>query len=580
MKPQRECKITSERLNKGREMSEFEKYSAERKALVERGDVPDWYTTQGYIMFKRKYSWQDETVKEALYRVSSQLSNHVLDKYPEAQEKFYELMWSGKLAPSTPVLCNVGTNRGQPVSCSGSYVGDSIDSFYTSYHEAAMLSQAGYGTSSYLSGIRSRGSKIASGGEADGIVPVFDSFVDTVTKISQGNNRRGNWAGYVDMDSEDFWEMAGYLQKHPADANVGWVFTNDFIHKLQNKNREAVSRYSKVSYIRARSGKGYIWKVDAANELAPIPIKQSGISIKASNLCTEIALPQDEEHTFSCVLSSLNLTHWDDFTYSDVFYSILFLDCVVEEMLAEARGKPGFEKIVRFTEKSRALGLGALGFHSYLQSKMLPWESMEVYLLNGTIFKQIQEWALAATRTLGLELGEPEWCKGTGQRNATVMAIAPNTSSALLCGGVSQGIEPVVANAYNQGTAAGEMTRMNPHFVQLCKDKGIFSLELMRDIAINHNGSVQHLEELSDLEKEVFKTAYELNQFSLVRMAGARQHFIDQAQSLNLFFDTDERYISEVIKEALLNPYIKSLYYQRSLRGIKASKGECEVCSG
>ena len=561
-------------------MSEFEKESAKRKAAVAHGEVPDWYTTQGYIMFNRKYAYKNETVKQAFWRVAAQLSRHVYKSYPQAGKHFFDLMWSGKLAPSTPVLCNVGTSRGHPVSCSGSYIGDSIDGFYKAYHEEAMLSKTGYGTSSYLGDIRARGSAISSGGESDGVVPVFDSCIDVVNKVSQGNNRRGNWAGYLEVDHEDFWELAGYVQKNPGDANVGWIFTKKFIDRLSQRDVDAVKRYNKVMYLRSRTGKGYIWKVDTANELAPVAIKESGIPIRASNLCSEIALPQDDKHTFSCVLSSLNLAKFDDISPSDIFYSILFLDCVVSEMLMVSQDTPGMENIRRFTEKSRALGLGTLGFHSYLQSKMIPMESMEAHLLNNKIFKYIWTHAQSASFHIGQKLGVPEWCEKTQMRNATLMAIAPNTSSALLCGGMSQGIEPVVANAYNQGTAAGEMTRMNPYFVQLAKDKGKFDVELMRDIAVNHNGSVQHLDWLSDHEKEVFKTAYEINQFTLVRMASARQRYIDQAQSLNLFFDTDERYISEVTKEALLDPRIKSLYYQRSLRGIKASKGECVVCEG
>lgn len=249
----------------------------------------------------------------------------------------------------------------------------------------------------------------------------------------------------------------------------------------------------------------------------------------------------------------------------------------------KAKGQPGFERIVRFTEKSRALGLGALGFHSYLQSHMIGIEELEAQFLNQRIFKTIHEEALKATQWLGEKLGEPEWCKGTGRRNTTLEACAPNMSSALLCGGMSQGIEPLVANAYQQGTAAGEMTRMNPYFVELAKKKGKYSEALMRDLAINYDGSVQHLDWLTKHEKLVFKTAFEINQHVIVRLASQRQQYIEQGQSLNLFFTSDEEYIAEVTKEALLDPNIKGLYYQRSLRGVKGSKGdndECVSCSG
>lgn len=566
-------------------VSEFERLSEARKEAVKRGAVPEWYTTQGYMLFNRKYSeYEGQTVADRFINIASSLaevgeqmgagSRHHLEK------RFYDLMWSGKLAPSTPVLCNVGTNRGHAVSCSGGMVGDSISDFYTSGHEAALLSKYGYGTSAYLGGIRSRGSVIASGGTADGVVPVFDTMVDIANKVSQGNNRRGSWAGYLEVDHEDFYELAGYVQKNPGDANVGWIFTDAFIDRLKAGDEEAVARFNRVMLLRARTGKGYIWKSDVANRLAPLAIKNSGISIKASNLCSEIALPQDEEHTFSCVLSSLNLTQWESITEEDVYYMMLFLDCVVELMLHQTKGLKGFDNIRRFTKKARALGLGTLGFHSYLQSKMLPFDCLESQILNAKIFSKLNDWGLKANKKLGALLGEPEWCKGLGLRNATMFAIAPNTSSALLCGGVSQGIEPVVANAFNQGTAAGEMTRMNPYFVQLCKDKNVYSLELMEDIAMNYSGSVQHLEWLTPEEKLVFRTAYEIDQMSLVSMAAERQKYIDQGQSLNLFCDTDEHQIARVTKEALLNPNIKALYYQRSLRGVKGSTGECVACEG
>lgn len=561
-------------------MNEFEKYSEERKKLVESGEVPEWYITQGWIMFKRKYaSYEGETVRGAFERVAKTLSKHV-PELKEAESKFFDILWKGHLAPSTPVICNVGTNKGHPVSCSGGYFDDSVDSFYINHHENAMLSKYGYGTSSYLGDIRSRGSSISIGGNADGVVPVFDTAVDVARKVSQGSSRRGSWAGYLPVDHDDFEELCGYILKNPGSANVGWCFSDEFIERLQNGDKEAIARWNKVLYIRARTGKGYIWKTDTVNRLAPQSIKNSGITIKGSNLCSEIALPQDKDHTFSCVLSSLNLSKWDEFDKDTIYWSIVFLDCVVSEMIDKAKGQSGFDRIVRFTEKSRALGLGTLGFHSYLQKNNIAFEELRAQYVNDEIFKTINTEATRASKHLAELYGEPLWCEGTGQRNATLMAVAPNTSSALLCGGQSQGIEPYVANAYNQNTSAGEMVRMNPSFVNLAKDKGKYSDKLMEDIAINYEGSVQHLDWLTDHEKLVFKTAYEIDQSVIVRLASLRQKYIDQGQSLNLFFGTNEKYIAEVTKQAILDPNIKGLYYQRSLRNVRASKGECVACEG
>lgn len=562
--------------------SEFEKISLRRKQLQAEGEVPSWYTTQSLIMFERKYAYKGETVRGAFERIANTLCEHYTDNIELARKKFFEIMWEGFLAPSTPVMCNTGTDRGLVVSCAGSYVDDSIYGFYDTALEVAVLSQEGFGTSTYLGDVRPRGSAISRGGHADGVVNVFDTYSDVTAKVSQGNNRRGQCGNYLPLDHGDFWELAGYILKNPASANIGWMLSGEVISLLQRGDEEMVKRYNRVMYLRARTGKGYIWKPDTANRLSPQAIKNSGIPIKASNLCVEIALPQDIDHTFTCVLSSLNLTRWDDFKRDTIFWSVAFLDCVVSEMLKQAKDIRGLEKAVRFTEKSRALGLGALGFHSYLQSKMIPFDGLHAHIYNNVIFSEIEKKSLAATKKLGNIYGVPEWCEGTGQRNATVNAIAPNMSSAVLAGGVSQGIEPMVSNCFNQKTAAGELTRMNPMLVSLMKERGVYSLEVMDDLAMNYDGSVQHVDWLSDFEKSVFKTAYEMNQMSIVRMASYRQRRVDQGQSLNLFFraDEDEVVISEVHKEAILDPFVKGLYYLRSGRGMKASTGECVACEG
>lgn len=559
----------------------FEDLSAERKRLQSEGELPEWYTTQSWIMFKRKYAYESETVKGAFERIAKHLAQYSI--HEDAFQKFFDLMWTGKLSPSTPVFCNTGTDRGMPVSCSGNFVGDSIEEFYYTNAEMAVLSKNGFGTSSYLGAVRPRGAKInSSGGEADGVVPLFDTYVDTKDKISQGSNRRGSWAGYLNVSHPDFWELIGYLQKNPASANIGWVYEKADLEALQSGDEEAIRRWNEVLYMRCRTGKGYMWKNWVANETAPHAIQNSGISIKASNLCSEISLPADSEHTYTCILSSLNLAKWDDITDDDIKWSIRFLDAVCDDFLRMAKGKRFMERTVRFTEKARALGLGAMGFHTYLQSKMIAFESAEAHMVNNQIFSHIKKCATEASTELGTEMGVPEWCEGTGQRNATLMTVAPNMSSALLCGGVSQGIEPIVCNAYIQQTAGGDFVRSNPKFIEVAKSKGMYSDELMNDLAINYNGSVQHLEWLTDEEKLVFRTAYEINQHAIIRLASARQRYIDQAQSVNLFFsaDEDERVIAEVHKEFLEDPRLKSLYYLRSERGVKASTGECVACSG
>lgn len=562
--------------------SQFEKISARRKQLQASGEVPEWYTTQSLIMFERKYSFKGETPRQAFQRIADTLSKHYTEDVELARHKFFDIVWKGFLAPSTPVMCNAGTNRGLVVSCAGSYVDDSIYGFYDTNKEIAVLSQEGFGTSSYLGDIRPRGSSISRGGEADGVVNVLDTFTDTTSKVSQGNNRRGQCGNYLPIDHPDFWEVCGYILKNPASANIGWMFSAEVISKLEMGDEELIKRWCEVMYVRARTGKGYFWKPDTANRLAPQAIKNSNIEIKASNLCCEIALPQDKDHTFTCVLSSLNLSKYDEYEEDTIFWAIAFLDCVVSEMLDQAEKIKGLEKAVNFTKKSRALGLGTLGWHSYLQNKMLPFDGLHAHILNNKIFKDISEQSTKASLKLGEIYGVPEWCRGTGMRNATTNAIAPNMSSAELAGSMSQGIEPFVSNCFNKQSAAGELTRMNPKLISLMKQRGVYSLELMDDLATNWSGSVQHVDWLSAEEKKVFKTAYEMSQIALVRQASMRQRFIDQGQSLNLFFsaDEDEEVIAEIHKTALLDPYIKGLYYLRSERGVKASTGECTNCEG
>jgi len=297
--------------------------------------------------------------------------------------------------------------------------------------------------------------------------------------------------------------------------------------------------------------------------------------------CTEITLFSDEDHTFSCVLSSMNASLYDEWKDTDaVFNATVFLDCVNQDLIEIGKNTKGMERVVRFAEKSRALGLGLLGFHTYLQDHLIAFESLEANFKNVEIFKHLDAESKRASEWMAKEFGEPEWCKGYGVRNTHRIAVAPNLSSALICGSVSQGIEPIYKNAYVQNTAAGKMDRVNPSLLTLMKKINVYSEETVKDI-ISNNGSVQHVDWLTDEEKIVFKTAFEINQHSIIRLASTRQKYIDQAQSINLFFsaDEDEEYISEVHKAAFKDPYIKSLYYIRSETGVNVSK-ECLSCHG
>lgn len=559
----------------------YNSLSKERKKLQEEGLVPLWYTTAGYQMFKAKYLYNSDTsVRGQFERIAKSAASHVLKQYPTAETKFFELLWNGWLSPSTPVLANMGTDRGMPVSCSGTVVEDSIDGFYSNLHEVAMLSKNGFGTASDLSSIRPRGTDISIGGKSSGVIPVIREHVMVSRNVSQGSQRRGAWAAYLDIEHGDFEEVINLLIKEPDDLNIGWVVKQTFIDRLNSGDISATDRFSKAMKVKMVTGKGYFCFTDKANLNRPQMYVDKGMSVAAYQLCCEITLYNDAEHSYTCVLSSMNAFKYDEWRNTDaVFWATVFLDCVASEFVAKATGKPGLQKAVRFTEKSRALGLGVCGLHSLFQSKMIPFESYDAHMLSQEIQSHIFTNAKVATKDMAQKLGEPEWCKGYGVRNTHLLAIAPTKSTALLMGGVSEGINPDPAMVFTQDTAAGEMNRMTPVLLELMKQKGKYTKKIIQDLT-DKQGSVQHVDWLSHEEKQVFKTAFEINQKAVLRMAAARGKYLDQWQSLNLFFGADEdpAWIAEVHQEAFNDPAILGLYYVYTQAGVQASKEACEAC--
>ena len=565
------------------ELSIYDELGEERKQLQEDGLLPNWVTTAAWQMLKENYLTKEYPDLRSVY---TRVARHAAQYTPTPvywEKRFFDLFWCGYLAASTPVLSNMGTGVGCPVSCSGNFVPDSVYSFYGSQQENAVLSKNGFGTSSYLGSIRPRGAKIKGmKGSASGVLPVFKDFVQMSRDISQGSQRRGAWDGYIEIDHGDFFELVNYINKNPDDANIGWNISDAFITRLEAGDKDAIDRYQKALKLKMITGKGYFNFIDKINRQRPQMYKDKSLEIKASNLCNEIHLTSDEDHTFSCVLSSMNASLFDKWKDTDaVFVATVFLDCVNQDLIEIGKQTKGMEKVVRFAEKSRALGLGMLGFHTYLQDHMIAFESMNAHYKNIEIFKHLHDETLRASEWMAKEMGEPFWCKGYGVRNTHRIAIAPNLSSALICGSVSQGIEPIYKNAYVQNTAAGKVDRVNPSLLMVMKERNIYSEETVKDI-ISHNGSVQHVDWLNDEEKTVFKTAFEINQMVILRLASARQKYIDQGQSINLFFSSDEseEYISEVHKTAFLDPNIKGLYYIRSESGVNINKESCIACHG
>lgn len=571
----------------------YEKLSAERKQGQIDGTIPAWMTTAGYQMFKQKYLYEADNPRKQFRRIADTAAKHAPKTWPGRVEgignldgetywagRFFDVLWNGWVACSTPVLANMGTNRGCPVSCAGSVVDDSIEGFYDAYREVVILTKQGFGTASDLSSIRPRGSKISVGGKASGVLPVIKHFVQDMMDVAQGTARRGAWAGYLDIEHGDFWEVVQYLEEQPDGLNLGWIITDKFVSKLQKGNKEATKRYQRALKAKMIFGKGYFFFVDKVNRHRPQMYKDLGLMVKASQLCTEIFLHSDLEHTYTCVLAWMNLAKADEWKNTDAaFVATVFLDCVVSEFIEQASKINGMEKAVASTVKGRAIGLGAGGFHTYLQEHGMEFGGIDAHMFNASIFKHIDEQSLKASQWLAKELGEPEWCKGYGLRFTHRMAVAPTKSTALIYGGISEGINPDVAMSFTQLTAAGEVDRVNPTLLKVIKAKGLDVEKCIRD-TVQSQGSVQHVDWLTDEEKRVFKTAFEINQRDILRLAAARQKYIDQGVSLNLFFagNADEKLISEIHQEAFLNEEILSLYYVYSSRGVVSSSSECISC--
>ncbi len=559
--------------------NKYDLLSEERKKMQAEGTMPEFFSTGSWQMFRAKYLYEASSVKEQYQRIAKTAARHMPNPI-EWENKFFNLLWRGWLSCSTPVLANMGTNRGLPVSCSGQYVGDSVLEFYKNYMEAAILTKYGFGTSGYLGDIRPRGAPISIGGTASGMLPVFKRFIQDMRDVAQGTARRGSFAAYIPPMHGDFDEVVHFIESNPDDANLGWTIKDDFIALLESGDKEAIRRYQKMMKMKMVTGKGYFHFVDKVNRRRPQAYINNNLNVKASNLCSEIELFSDKDHTYTCVLSSMNISKYDEWKDTDAaFESTVFLHCVALEFIDKAQHIEGLEKAVRATRKGMALGLGACGYHTYLQMNMIPFESFEAHSFNNIVFKSISEKATKASQWLATVFGEPEWCKGTGKANTHVMAIAPTKSTALLMGGISEGINPDPAMTFTQLTAAGEVDRANPILLALMKKKGVYDKKHMQEL-VDSFGSVQGVDWLSEEEKAVFKTAFEINQEAILRKASSRQQWIDQGQSVNLFFSANEEesYISMIHEKAFKDENIHALYYTYSKSGVIGSRGECEAC--
>ena len=516
---------------------------------------------------------------------------------PGFAEKFYYYMSEGFYSLASPVWSNFGKERGLPISCFGSHIDDDIGNILYTQSEVGMMSKLGGGTSGYFGKIRHRGAAIKNNGEASGAVHIMRLFESMVDVVSQGSVRRGRFSPYLPIDHEDIMEFLeiGTEGNPIQELTHGVTVTNKWMQEMIDGDVEKRTVWAKVLQSRGEMGYPYIFFTDNANNGAADVYKDKKLPIYASNLCTEIMLPSDHNWSFVCVLSSINLLHYDKWKDTDAVETMIyFLDAVITEFLEKLDSYKNsdnredqqtflfMERAYNFAKENRALGMGTLGWHSLLQSKMLPFDSQKSYDLNSEVFKNLKEHSYKASEHLAQKFGEPELLKGYGRRNTTLNAIAPTTSSAFILGQVSQGIEPIWSNIYVKDIAKIKTTIKNPFLIKLLKEKGMDSPEVWKDIR-DKDGSVQHLDFLSENEKDVFKTYSEIDQLVIIYQAANRQNYIDQGQSLNIIVhpDTTTKDVNKIHVTAW-KLGLKSLYYQHSMNAAQKfkQKKDCESCEG
>jgi ribonucleoside-diphosphate reductase alpha chain len=557
----------------------------------ERGkDYPEYFDEVSLSTISKGYLLPGETPKKAYRRVAHAVATRL--NRPDLENKFFKYIWNGWIGLASPVLSNTGTDRGLPISCFGIDTPDSIRGIGLTNAELMRLTSYGGGVGISLSRIRGRGANITGNGRSEGVVPWAKIYDSTIIATNQGSVRRGAASVNLDISHPDIKEFL-QIRRPKGDPNRQClnlhqcvVVDDAFMKRLNDRDSEAMSLWLEILKSRVETGEPYIMFKDNINKDNPLAYRMNNLDVSMTNICTEITLHTDEEHSFICCLSSLNLAKYDEWKDTDVVEtSIYFLDGVMEEFIQKTNGKESMIRSHRHAKKGRALGLGVMGWHTFLQQKNLPFNSIASTAWTHTIFSQIKMQAEAASRKMAMEYGEPLWCKGTGMRNTHLLAIAPTVSNSRISN-CSAGIEPQPANVYVFNGAKGTFIVKNPELEKVLEAKG-YNVSKVWDQIMADNGSVQNLSNdiLSEEEKEVFLTFPEINQLGLVQQAAVRQRYIDQTQSLNVSFDpTDSpKWINQVHMESW-KLGIKTLYYLRTDSVIKGDLGsrtvECQSCDG
>jgi ribonucleoside-diphosphate reductase alpha chain len=561
----------------------------------------DWINEESITFLRRGYLSEGEEPLERIRTIADH-AEKILGIEGFA-DKFFDYMGKGWYSLSSPVWANFGKKRGLPVSCFGSNIGDNIESILYTQAEVGEMSKMGGGTSGYFGNIRERGAEITDNGHAPGAVHFMNLFESVVDNISQGATRRGRFSPYLPVEHPDIMEFLEIgTEGFPIqDLTHAVTVSDDFMKEMIDGDEEKRAIWAKVIQRRGEIGYPYIMFSDTMNNNSPDVYRDKGAKIYNSNLCSEIALHNSEEESFVCVLSSMNVLHYDEWKDTDAVETMTyFLDAVVTEFLTKIEdlksdgsieGNRAFfylEKAYNFAKRQRALGLGVLGWHSLLQSKGLPFDTKETAKLNVEVFKLIKDKSYAASAELAEKFGEPEYLEGYGRRNVTLNAVAPTTSSAFILGQVSQSIEPIWSNCYVKDVAKLKVTIKNPVLKKLLVELGKDTKEVW-DTIKKKDGSVQHLNFLTDEQKDVFRTFAEINQSSIINQAAVRQDFIDQSQSLNLMVSPDMP--TRDVNKLLIDSWklgVKTLYYQHSMNSAQAfarkklnlNDLQCVACEG
>ena len=558
-------------------------------------DYPEWASSDVYKKtIQGGYLYNGETPKEAYRRVARTVARRL--QKPEMEETFFDYIWKGWLCLASPVLSNTGTERGLPISCFGIDVADSILDIGNKNLEMMLLAKHGGGVGVGINQIRPAGAKITGNGTSDGTVPFCKIYDSSILATNQGAVRRGAASVNLNIDHADWedWleirEPKGDINRQSLNLHQCTVIGDKFMRKLRDGDKVARRKWGKLLQKRKATGEPYIMYKGNVNKNNPSAYKDNALKVFMTNICSEIVLHTDENHSFVCCLSSLNLAKYHEWKDSNLIYdSIWFLDGVLEEFIQKAKNRRGFENAVRSAEKGRALGLGVLGWHTYLQQKGLPFEGLLAQYETRRIFSQIKIESERASMALAETFGEPLWCVGSGFRNTHLRAIAPTVSNSKLAGNISPGIEPWAANVFTDQSAKGTFIRKNPTLVNVLEKHKLNTDKIWNQI-LKDGGSIQGIKQLEKITlgdhdipiKEVFKTFKEINQLELVNQAGIRQQYIDQAVSLNLAFpaQADPKWINKVHLEAWKKG-IKTLYYMRTesvLRGDIAEQAMSEDC--